>query len=93
MQVLFCEVCIERTGFMERFCHGTATQAYVLLPHTGNFAAMEGLGEPVMKPFLQDVIQFGPLLQTMGAQMVGGGQCGSAMHNLLNPPALAHMPT
>jgi lycopene cyclase CruP len=36
----------------------------------GNFAAMEGLGDPVMKPFLQDVIQFGPLLQTMGAQMV-----------------------
>ncbi|GAX73571.1 hypothetical protein CEUSTIGMA_g1022.t1 [Chlamydomonas eustigma] len=37
---------------------------------SGNFAAMSKLGEPVMKPFLQDVIQFQPLLQTMAAQMV-----------------------
>ncbi|KXZ52262.1 hypothetical protein GPECTOR_10g893 [Gonium pectorale] len=36
----------------------------------GNFKAMERLGEPVMKPFLQDVIQFGPMVQTMGAQML-----------------------
>ncbi|GIL77743.1 hypothetical protein Vretimale_6651 [Volvox reticuliferus] len=36
----------------------------------GNFKAMERLGDPVMKPFLQDVIQFGPMVQTMTAQML-----------------------
>ncbi|GBF87530.1 glycine D-amino acid oxidase [Raphidocelis subcapitata] len=36
----------------------------------GNFAAMEGLGDAVMRPFLQDVLQFGPLARTMSAQMV-----------------------
>eukprot|EP00877_Chromochloris_zofingiensis_P003085 jgi/Chrzof1/12778/Cz07g07080.t1_CRUP[v5.2] len=36
----------------------------------GNFSAMKQLGEPVMKPFLQDVIKFGPLLRTMAAQVV-----------------------
>lgn len=30
------------------------------------FAAMQALGEPVLKPFLQDVVQFLPLLQTLG---------------------------
>lgn len=35
-----------------------------------NFAAMEGLGDPVLKPFLQDVTQFGPLAKTMGTMMV-----------------------
>ncbi len=29
------------------------------------FAEMAALGEPVLKPFLQDVVQFGPLLQTL----------------------------
>ncbi|KAI7837968.1 hypothetical protein COHA_008271 [Chlorella ohadii] len=36
----------------------------------GNFKAMEQLGEPTLKPFLQDVIQLGPLVRTMGKQMV-----------------------
>ncbi|PRW45123.1 fad dependent oxidoreductase [Chlorella sorokiniana] len=36
----------------------------------GNFKAMEKLGEPTLKPFLQDVIQLGPLVRTMGQQMV-----------------------
>ncbi len=31
---------------------------------------MQTLGDPVMKPFLQDVIQLQPLLSTMTAQMV-----------------------
>jgi len=35
----------------------------------GNFAAMEALGDPVMRPFLQDVLQFGPLIRTMAGQM------------------------
>ncbi|MBE9029401.1 FAD-binding oxidoreductase [filamentous cyanobacterium LEGE 11480] len=30
------------------------------------FAEMQALGEPVLKPFLQDVVQFLPLLQTLG---------------------------
>ncbi len=30
------------------------------------FAQMQALGEPVLKPFLQDVVQFVPLLQTLG---------------------------
>ena len=33
--------------------------------------AMEALGEPTLKPFLQDVIQLGPLVRTM-VQQVGG---------------------
>ncbi|GIL49896.1 hypothetical protein Vafri_6207 [Volvox africanus] len=36
----------------------------------GNFKAMERLGDPVMKPFLQDVIKFGPMMRTMTAQML-----------------------
>ena len=35
----------------------------------GNFASMRGLGDGVMRPFLQDVLQFGPLARTMAAQM------------------------
>ena len=30
---------------------------------------MEQLGDPVLKPFLQDVIQLGPLARTMWSQM------------------------
>ncbi|KAL6762577.1 hypothetical protein V8C86DRAFT_3023359 [Haematococcus lacustris] len=36
----------------------------------GNFAAQQELGEAVMKPFLQDVIQFWPLGRTLALQMV-----------------------
>ncbi|KAF8071129.1 sirt2 [Scenedesmus sp. PABB004] len=36
----------------------------------GNFAAMAGMGDEVLKPFLQDVIQFGPLMRTMANQVV-----------------------
>lgn len=34
-----------------------------------NFQAMEKLGEPVLKPFLQDVIQLGPLVRSLAKQM------------------------
>lgn len=30
---------------------------------------LQAMGDPVMKPFLQDVLQFGPLLRTMAAQV------------------------
>jgi len=35
-----------------------------------NFATMEKLGNPVLKPFLQDVVQWGPLAQTMLGMML-----------------------
>ncbi|BFI33798.1 hypothetical protein MPTK2_4g18450 [Marchantia polymorpha subsp. ruderalis] len=35
-----------------------------------NFTCMEKLGDPVMRPFLQDVVQFGPLAKTMGSMML-----------------------
>ncbi|KAF5842874.1 hypothetical protein DUNSADRAFT_4333 [Dunaliella salina] len=36
----------------------------------GNFQIMESMGDPVLKPFLQDVMQFRPLVSTIGRQMV-----------------------
>ncbi|KAL3689895.1 hypothetical protein R1sor_016204 [Riccia sorocarpa] len=35
-----------------------------------NFTSMKKLGDPVMRPFLQDVVQFGPLAKTMGSMML-----------------------
>jgi lycopene cyclase CruP len=35
-----------------------------------NFAAMEATGDRVMRPFLQDVMQFGPFAQTVIGQVV-----------------------
>ncbi|KAG0451417.1 hypothetical protein HPP92_026432 [Vanilla planifolia] len=35
-----------------------------------NFQAMEKLGHSVLRPFLQDVIQFGPLAKTLGLVMI-----------------------
>ncbi|KAK2988662.1 hypothetical protein RJ640_026089 [Escallonia rubra] len=35
-----------------------------------NFQSMQRLGEPVLRPFLQDVIQFGPLVKTLGLVML-----------------------
>ncbi|MCO5609180.1 hypothetical protein L7F22_063403 [Adiantum nelumboides] len=32
-----------------------------------NFDCMQKLGDPVLRPFLQDVIQFGPLAKTLGS--------------------------
>ncbi|KAI5083974.1 hypothetical protein GOP47_0000143 [Adiantum capillus-veneris] len=32
-----------------------------------NFHCMQKLGDPVLRPFLQDVIQFGPLAKTLGS--------------------------
>lgn len=32
-----------------------------------NFQCMQKLGDPVLRPFLQDVIQFGPLAKTLGS--------------------------
>ncbi|GAA0175887.1 cyclase [Lithospermum erythrorhizon] len=35
-----------------------------------NFQCMKKLGDPVLRPFLQDVIQFGPLVKTLGLVML-----------------------
>ncbi|XP_058220371.1 uncharacterized protein LOC131330713 isoform X3 [Rhododendron vialii] len=35
-----------------------------------NFQSMQRLGDPVLRPFLQDVIQFGPLVKTLGLVMI-----------------------
>ncbi len=35
-----------------------------------NFTTMNNLGNSVMRPFLQDVVQFGSLARTMGSMMV-----------------------
>ncbi|CAM6124484.1 unnamed protein product [Calypogeia fissa] len=35
-----------------------------------NFQSMERLGDPVLRPFLQDIVQFGPLAGTMGSMMM-----------------------
>eukprot|EP00268_Persea_americana_P027022 TRINITY_DN26543_c0_g2_i7.p1 TRINITY_DN26543_c0_g2~~TRINITY_DN26543_c0_g2_i7.p1 ORF type:complete len:142 (+),score=15.03 TRINITY_DN26543_c0_g2_i7:4159-4584(+) len=35
-----------------------------------NFLCMQRLGNPVLRPFLQDVIQFGPLVKTLGLVML-----------------------
>ncbi|KAG5545615.1 hypothetical protein RHGRI_017939 [Rhododendron griersonianum] len=35
-----------------------------------NFRSMQRLGDPVLRPFLQDVIQFGPLVKTLGLVMI-----------------------
>ncbi|KAK1313873.1 hypothetical protein QJS10_CPA06g01003 [Acorus calamus] len=35
-----------------------------------NFQCMQSLGDTVLRPFLQDVIQFGPLIRTLGSVMV-----------------------
>ncbi|XP_020079928.1 uncharacterized protein LOC109703605 isoform X3 [Ananas comosus] len=35
-----------------------------------NFQSMQKLGDSVLRPFLQDVIQFGPLVKTLGSVML-----------------------
>ncbi|RVW38894.1 hypothetical protein CK203_073659 [Vitis vinifera] len=39
-----------------------------------NFQSMQRLGDPVLRPFLQDVIQFGPLVKTLGLVMLSKPQ-------------------
>ncbi|KAK8466978.1 hypothetical protein PHAVU_008G211500 [Phaseolus vulgaris] len=39
-----------------------------------NFSCMQRLGDPVLRPFLQDVVQFGPLSKTLGLVMLTNPQ-------------------
>eukprot|EP00775_Hariotina_reticulata_P005255 gene5255-5490_t len=54
-----------------------------------NFGAMVDMGDPVLKPFLQDVIQFQPLLRTMAAQMVADPAFVPQLVRHVGPAALA----
>ena len=56
---------------------------------SNNFAAMERRGDPVLKPFLQDVVQFGPLAATLAGQVASdaAGLVGIVKH--VGLPALA----
>lgn len=51
---------------------------------------MEALGEPTLKPFLQDVIQLGPLVRTMGKQVGAGGPEAAGPAALLVHATLCH---
>ncbi|MGB7417353.1 MAG: FAD-binding oxidoreductase, partial [Thermosynechococcaceae cyanobacterium] len=53
------------------------------------FNSMEALGEPVLKPFLQDVVQFGPLSKTLLRVSVRQPQLIPAILAQLGPVALA----
>jgi hypothetical protein len=48
---------------------------------SANFSAMVELGDDVLKPFLQDVIQLKPLLRTMAAQVVQVSSSSSTSGN------------
>jgi flavin-dependent dehydrogenase len=55
---------------------------------TTNFKVMEGLGEPVLKPFLQDVVQFGPLFRTLAGMILGDPLFGVAVLLQVGPLAV-----
>lgn len=56
-----------RSRFQMRHTH-THTRLYAPMPLYEQ--AMEELGEPTLKPFLQDVIQLKPLVQTLTKQVL-----------------------
>ncbi|KAK9078170.1 hypothetical protein SSX86_002227 [Deinandra increscens subsp. villosa] len=53
-----------------------------------NFQSMQRLGDPVLRPFLQDVIQFGPLVKTLGLVMLTKPQIIPAIFNQVGFPVL-----
>lgn len=54
-----------------------------------NFGVMERLGDATMRPFLQDVLQVGPLLRTMAGQLVADPLSVPAIMARVGPTALA----
>lgn len=54
-----------------------------------NFRVMEGLGTPVLKPFLQDVPTFGALAQTIGGMMVDSPLAMPGLLLRMGPVAVA----
>lgn len=53
-----------------------------------NFISMQRLGEPVLRPFLQDVIQFGPLVKTLGLVMLTKPQILPSIFKQVGLPVL-----
>ncbi|KAI5683277.1 hypothetical protein M9H77_04505 [Catharanthus roseus] len=53
-----------------------------------NFQSMKKLGEPVLRPFLQDVIQFGPLVKTLGLVMLTKPQIIPSIFQQVGIPVL-----
>lgn len=53
-----------------------------------NFQCMQRLGDPVLRPFLQDVIQFGPLVKTLGLVMLTKPQILPSIFRQVGVPVL-----
>ncbi|KAF8414138.1 hypothetical protein HHK36_002137 [Tetracentron sinense] len=53
-----------------------------------NFQCMQRLGDPVLRPFLQDVIQFGPLVKTLGSVMLTKPQIIPSIFRQVGVPVL-----
>ncbi|KAL2557170.1 Lycopene beta/epsilon cyclase protein [Forsythia ovata] len=53
-----------------------------------NFESMKKLGDPVLRPFLQDVIQFGPLVKTLGLVMLNRPQIIPSIFKQVGIPVL-----
>ncbi|MCD7458193.1 hypothetical protein HAX54_037512 [Datura stramonium] len=53
-----------------------------------NFISMQKLGDPVLRPFLQDVIQFGPLVKTLGLVMLTRPQIIPSIFKQVGIPVL-----
>nr|XP_016448305.1 PREDICTED: uncharacterized protein LOC107773393 isoform X1 [Nicotiana tabacum] len=53
-----------------------------------NFMSMQKLGDPVLRPFLQDVIQFGPLVKTLGLVMLTRPQIIPSIFKQVGIPVL-----
>ncbi|XP_031105698.1 uncharacterized protein LOC116010428 isoform X2 [Ipomoea triloba] len=53
-----------------------------------NFRSMQRLGDPVLRPFLQDVIQFGPLVKTLGLVMLTKPQILPSIFKQVGIPVL-----
>lgn len=53
-----------------------------------NFLSMKKLGDPVLRPFLQDVIQFGPLVKTLGLVMLNKPQIIQSIIQQVTLPVL-----
>ncbi|KAL5729856.1 hypothetical protein ACHQM5_002749 [Ranunculus cassubicifolius] len=53
-----------------------------------NFQCMQRLGNPVLRPFLQDVIQFGPLVKTLGLVMITKPQILPSIFKQVGIPVL-----
>ncbi|KAJ4730087.1 Lycopene beta/epsilon cyclase [Melia azedarach] len=53
-----------------------------------NFKSMQKLGDPVLRPFLQDVIKFGPLTNTLGLVMLTKPQIIPSIFKQVSIPVL-----